>query len=319
MKAILNRLLFAMSAAIVAIDATWLVAGRFSYDATNYGLLFLLMLPLAAASAFYGAVRRDEALSAVLACSAFLIVFPAGSALLSYLLVTISGPRIDTALAAADRAIGFYWPALMGFVSQYPTANLLLKLAYLSVMPQTVILIFALGFGGKTAELYRLSLALALGAIITLTVWTMAPSFGAFSVYSLPDAVARKLGLVLGFDYGRDLVHMLKAGPGFISPKELRGIVGFPSYHTLQALVLMWYARGLKVWRWPAVALNAAVLAAVPVHGGHHIVDAFGGAAVTILSIVLSSRIVAAAEHRAMAPERAGVQSPLPAGSVPAR
>jgi len=166
MKAILNRLLFAMSAAIVAIDATWLVAGRFSYDATNYGLLFLLMLPLAAASAFYGAVRRDEALSAVLACSAFLIVFPAGSALLSYLLVTISGPRIDTALAAADRAIGFYWPALMGFVSQYPTANLLLKLAYLSVMPQTVILIFALGFGGKTAELYRLSLALALIIVV---------------------------------------------------------------------------------------------------------------------------------------------------------
>ena len=319
MQEILNRLLFAMSASVVLIDATWLVAGHFSYDATNYCLLFLLMLPLAAAGTFYGTLRKDQALSAVLACSAFLIVFPAGSALLSYLLMTISGPRIDTALAGADRAIGFYWPALMGYVAQYPTLNLLLKLAYLSVMPQTVVLIFALGFGGKTAELYRFSLALALGAIVTLTVWTIAPSFGAFSVYTLPDAVAQKLGLVLGFDYGRDLVHMLKSGPGFISPKELRGIVGFPSYHTLQALVLMWYARGLKAWRWPAIVLNLAVLAAVPVHGGHHIVDAFGGAAVTVVSVALASWIVAAAQRRASATSAGAVPGALPAGSVPAR
>ncbi|HTT97686.1 MAG TPA: phosphatase PAP2 family protein [Rhizomicrobium sp.] len=301
MATILNRVLLFMSAAIVLVDGTWLVAGHFRYDAANYGLLALLMLPLAAGSAFYNIVRKDESLSAILACSAFLIVFPAGCALLSYLLVTVTGPRIDTILAAADRALGFSWPALMGFISNYPTANLLLKLAYVSVMPQTVVLIFALGFGGKIAELYRFSLALTLGALVTLAVWTIAPSFGAFSVYTLPDAVAGKLGLVLGFDYGHVLVKMLRDGPGFISPKELRGIVGFPSYHTLQALVLMWYARSLPMLRWPAIALNVAVLAAIPIHGGHHLVDAFGGTAVTLLSIWLAARIVAAAQKRAAA------------------
>ncbi|HVV64446.1 MAG TPA: phosphatase PAP2 family protein [Rhizomicrobium sp.] len=299
MQGFLNRLLFLMSAGIVLLDAAWLTAGRFSYDATGYETLFLLMLPLAAAGAFYGSVRKDEALSSVLACSAFLIVFPAGSALLSYLLVTISGPRIDLTLAAADRAIGFHWPALMALVARYPKANEILKLAYLSVMPQTALLIFALGFGGKTAELYRLSLALALGAVITLAMWTMAPSFGAFSVYTLPDAVAGKLGLALGFDYGHDLVQMLKTGPGFISPKDLRGIVGFPSYHTLQAVMLMWYARTLRLWRWPAILLNLVVLVATPIQGGHHLVDMFGGAVVTLAAISLASRIVAAAERRA--------------------
>jgi hypothetical protein len=112
---------------------------------------------------------------------------------------------------------------------------------------------------------------------------------------SLPDAVAGKLGLVLGFDYGRVLVKMLSDGPGFISPAELRGIVGFPSYHTLQALVLAWYARSLKVWRWPAIVLNLGVLAAIPIQGGHHLVDAFGGATVTIISISLAGWIVSSA------------------------
>lgn len=311
MQAILNRVLLAMSVAIVLLDGIWLVAGHFSYDARNYGLLFLLMLPLATASAFYAAVRRDEVLSAVLACSAFLIVFPAGCALLSYLLVTIAGPRIDTMLAEMDRAMGFSWPALMSFIAQYPAANAVLKLAYLSVMPQSVVLVFALGFGRKIAELYRFSLALSLGAVVTLAVWTIAPSFGAFSVYTLPDAVAGKLGLALGFDYGRMLVQILKDGPGFISPRELRGIVGFPSYHTLQALVLMWYARGLPMLRWPAIALNMTVLAAIPIQGGHHLVDAFGGVAVTLLSIWLAARIVAFAQKHGA--EQSQTAATLPA------
>jgi hypothetical protein len=305
MQAILNRLLLAMSASIVVLDGVWLAAGHFSYDAGSYGLLFLLILPLAAASVFYARVRRDDVLNALLVCSAFLIVFPAGCALLSYLLATVAGPRIDAMLAAIDRAIGFDWPALMGFIAQYPKANMLLGLAYVSVMPQTVILIFALGFAGRIAELYRFSLTLAIGAVISLAVWTLAPSFGAFSVYTLPDATAGRLGLVLGFDYGHALVQMLKDGPGFISPKELRGIVGFPSYHTLQALALIWYARGLKALRWPAVALNLAVLAAIPIQGGHHLVDAFGGVAVTVLSIALSGWIVSAAARRGQASAQA--------------
>ncbi len=311
MQGILNRVLFVMSVALVLLDGAWLVARHFSYDAHNYGLLAVAMLPLAAAGIFYTVVRRDEVLSAILACSTFLIVFPAGCVLLSYLLLTIAGPRIDEVLAAADRALGFNWPDLMGFIAQYPAANAILKLAYLSVMPQSVVLVFALGFGKKIAELYRFSLALTLGAVITLAVWTLAPSFGAFSVYTLPPAVAGKLGLALASDYGHALVQMLKDGPGFISPKELRGIVGFPSYHTLQALVLMWYARGLPMLRWPAIVLNVTVLAAIPIQGGHHLVDAFGGIAVTLLSIWLAARIVAAAERQAAAAQL-GTKTTLP-------
>ena len=131
MQAILNRLLLAMSVAIVVLDGSWLVAGHFSYDAHDYGLLFLMILPLAAAGAFYGSIRRDDALNATLSCASFLIVFPAGCALLSYLLLTIAGPRIDTPLAAADRAIGFDWLGLMRFIAQYPSANLIFDMAYI--------------------------------------------------------------------------------------------------------------------------------------------------------------------------------------------
>ena len=177
----------------------------------------------------------------------------------------------------------------------------MLGLAYLSAMPQMVLLLLWLGARGDLEDLYGLALALAFGAIITLAVWTPFPSFGAFSVFSLPDEVATKLNLVAGFDYAHDLVLMLESGPGLISPGELRGIIGFPSYHTLQALVLTWYARRSTVLRWPVLALNIAVLIAIPIHGGHHLIDILGGFFVAVVAIMMAQATIAAAGRSAPA------------------
>jgi hypothetical protein len=293
----LNRTLVAVAGAITLAAIVWSVAGHFDIDAWNYALLFLLVPPLAGAAWFYGTVRRESALSAMLAASAFLILFSAGCCLLSYLALTVAGPRIDGTLAAIDRAIGFDWPSVMRLASEHTRVTALLGFAYLSVMPQIVAMIFILGWQQRGADIYGLSLALAIGAIVCVAVWALAPSFGAFSVYALPADVSHRLGLALDGAYGRDLVRMLKDGPGFISPKELRGIIGFPSYHTVQALVLVWYARHVPVLRWVSLALNLAVLAATPVHGGHHLVDLFGGGAVAFAAILIADRIVAAARN----------------------
>jgi len=298
---ILNRVLFAIAAAIVGVDAIWVIAGHFAIDVRNYAALLLLVPPLAAGAAFYSRVRHEPALSAILAASAFLIVFSAGCCLLSYLALTIAGPRIDGLLAGIDHTMGFSWPAVMALAADHRVATMFLGFAYLSVMPQIVLLILVLGWQQRSADLYGLCLALSLGALIAVAAWTCFPSFGAFSVFDLPPAVSAKLGLALDGDYGRDLVAMLKNGPGFISPKELRGIIGFPSYHTVQALVLIWYARNLPWLRWAALLLNILVLIATPIHGGHHLIDLIGGGAVALAAIILADRIVRATESHANA------------------
>lgn len=313
MAARLNRLLFALAALTVAADALWLVAGHFRIDARAYVLLAVAAAALVPASAWYGRRRGEAGISAALAVAAFVMVFPAAASLLSYLLVTVAGPRIDVPLAAADRMLGFDWPALMGWAAGHAKINALLGYAYLSTMPQTVLLLLLLGWRADLAKLYGMALAAAYGAFLTLAVWTSFPSFGAFSVFTLPAPVASHLGLVLGFDYARGLVDLLKNGPGFISPREIRGIVGFPSYHTLQALTLAWYARHLPVWRWLALGLNAVVLLAVPIQGGHHLVDMLGGLAVTLMAVGLARASLAwAAGPEPAIFERACLAADLP-------
>jgi membrane-associated phospholipid phosphatase len=116
-------------------------------------------------------------------------------------------------------------------------------------------------------------------------VWTAAPSFGAFSVYDLPSGVSGHLALALDGRYAHELVALLAHGPGRISPAAAKGLIGFPSYHAVLALLVVWYARPLQVVRWLALAVNGLVLIATPIQGGHHIVDVVAGFAVAALAI----------------------------------
>ena len=293
----LNKILLVIAAAVVCMNAAWLLFGEVGIAWQRYAVVAVAVFPVAAAAIYYDRFRGEPSLSAVLACAAFMVVFAASASLASYLLITVSGPRIDDILAEADAAIGFHWPSIMAFAADHPRISQILALAYASVMPQTVVLLLWLGVRDRLEDLYGLVLALAYGAVITLFLWTLFPSFGAFSVFTLPDDVASKLNLIAGFDYAHDLVEMLESGPGFISPGELRGIVAFPSYHTLQALVLIWFSRN-TVLRWPMLILNSLVLLAIPVHGGHHLVDVVGGLLVTAAAIALARATIAAAKRR---------------------
>jgi hypothetical protein len=287
-----NAMLLALASAVVLVDAAWVAAGHFDVDAKNYFLLCVLIAPLVAGSWFYQHVRRDAPLSAMLGGAAFLLAFSASCSLLSYLLASVAGTRIDHQLAAIDQAIGFHWPQVMIFAASHRLLTALLGFAYLSVIPQTAAMLLILGGLRRTDDIYGLCLAIALGGLIAVSVWAIHPSFGAFSVFNLPHWAEKNLGIALDGDYGRSLVLLLKNGPGRISPTELRGIVGFPSYHTVQALVLIWYARRIAYLRWISLALNIVVLIGTPIHGGHHLIDLAGGAVVAVAAIALADGFV---------------------------
>lgn len=289
--------LAAIVIAAALTDVAWARAGHFDLDVQAYASLAVLTAVLAAGGVFYARIRKDERLAAMLFGTAFLIGFSAAFSVLNYFLLTIAGHRIDEPLAAIDRAIGFDWPAVMAFVAQYPLTNFGLQLVYISVLPQIAVLVVALGFRGKPSSIYALCLAVGMGAAICIFIWTIAPSFGAFSVYTLPDDVSRQLVLALDGHYARELIQLLQHGPGRISPTAAQGLIGFPSYHAVLALLVVWYARELPYVRWVAASINAVVLIATPIQGGHHVVDVLAGFAVAALAVLFADSLIRLAQR----------------------
>jgi membrane-associated phospholipid phosphatase len=169
--------------------------------------------------------------------------------------------------------------------------NSVLHFIYSLSAYEALALVIIWGRSDRTRLTEQLCLALGIGGVATVIIWTLAPSFGAFTTYSLPTTPDMKRAFALNSDYANLLLNLWAHGPGHISPLTVKGLVGFPSFHTAQALIVTWYARRTKFWFYPFLTFNAVVIVSTPIQGGHHVVDIFGGGAVAALAIWLTARI----------------------------
>lgn len=141
----------------------------------------------------------------------------------------------------------------------------------------------------SVSSAYRFSASLALGALIAIAIWTIAPAFGAMTLYVLPPELHPLVSMT--GETGRAQIALLRNGPGLIVPDALHGsLIGFPSYHCVLALLVSWHGWELKRLRWPLILLNAIVVISTPVQGGHHLVDVLGAVPVTALALWIARK-----------------------------
>ena len=280
----LRGVLLTLALLLVAIDAIWATLAHFRLDYARYTGIALLTLALLGGSHFYNSKRPDPRLSAMLFGAGFLCLFSAAASVFNYCLLTVAGARIDIALAAIDRGLGFNWPAAMTALAPHTLVTAILFATYNSTMLQIALLLGVLGRAATYVSIYRFCVAMSVGALICMAIWTVAPSFGAISIYAMPAAAAH-MHLALDHHYAQALVNLLAHGPGVISPSDIKGLIGFPSYHAVLGLLIIFYSWPSKALRWPILLVNIAMLAAIPIQGGHHLIDLLAAFPVAALAL----------------------------------
>jgi hypothetical protein len=294
----MRTLLIAILVLLVVVELAWQQIGHFHVDLLRYGAIMLLMSAFIAGSAFYSLVRSDQSIASMLFGLGFMLAAAASLNIINYFGLTIAGNRIDGLLADWDRAIGVDWPALMRFTSYHPKLNFVLLVAYSLSTWQIIVLIVCLGWRDRAFSVEQLCLAIIISGLVTVSFWIAFPSFGAITVYGLPPEIAARLPLALNLDYAHALTNLFAHGPGSVSPTTAKGLVGFPSFHTAEAIVATWYARRLKFLFYLFLAFNFIVIVSTPIQGGHHVVDTIAGFFVAGFAICVSHRIAAHLAHR---------------------
>jgi PAP2 superfamily len=247
---------------------------------------------------FYRLRRPDPGIAAVATSIGLVMLFGHVFRLLNYLLLPYHVHGTDAFLAQVDAAFGFVWADFVLALARYPDFCDFLRQVYQSCGWQIAAIIIVLGKSKHTEEIVRFSLALAIGAIVTIEVWALFPSSTPAAFQVLPADVAARLGLVVSPEHGAWLVRTSYEGLAHLAPDDLKGIVGFPSYHTVLALLSVWHARKVRVLVLPIIALNLFMLPAILLHGAHNLIDVFGGAAVTIVSVWMTNLICAPRAER---------------------
>lgn len=102
--------------------------------------------------------------------------------------------------------------------------------------------------------------------------------------------------------YGSELNRLLVEGVSDISELRVTGLVGFPSFHTVMALMSLIAIWPYRLARLALIVVNTALLPAILIHGGHNLMDVLGGTVVTAVSWWLGLRVFEAQDRRLTQP-----------------
>jgi hypothetical protein len=209
-------------------------------------------------------------------------LFTVFGVVLAYALAARAGPLWDPAFTAADRWLGFDWPAVFAAADRAPLLLWIGGLAYHSLTLQMIVCIVVLSATGRADTLRTAVTAAILGGFATIALSGLLPAMG--NVFD-PAAYHRLWPSVAWVE--RDMIAGLRDGSWrTLDLTQLMGIVSFPSYHATLPVILSWAQRDVRGWRIVASLWAVVTIVATPVFGGHYAVDVLGGLAMAGLALV---------------------------------
>ncbi|MEM9278040.1 MAG: phosphatase PAP2 family protein [Pseudomonadota bacterium] len=281
------------------VDIMLILSKGSEIDIPAYGGLLALILLVIPLGMFYRLKGRSERIASALICTGAFIFFSACLSLFNYLLLPIVRPLIDVPIAQVDALFGFYWPNVMAFAAENPIPTFILKVAYMTTIPQFAMLVVILGLSGRMRDLHVMITSVTITATLTICFWGLFPTLGAKSMYILTPEMWAAINPIVNEEYAKDLLHIGEHGPGLISPKEIRGLIAFPSYHAVLAFTAIYAARNIPVLAQFFLVLNLLILPGIFIHGGHHLMDLPAGFAMFAFGTWLAARAVHSDyEHR---------------------
>ena len=270
--------LWALLGALAATDLAYIHFAGLSPDITDpvkAAIGAAAFLTLYAAGMVYQTIRPDEIISNV--CHGLLFFFLAGyfGALASYLGVTIARPLYDGQFAAIDRAMGFDWMGLLTFVNDRGWLAQTLKAAYHTSGFQLIAVVVFLAVTRRFIRLQEFLGLFLVCAIITVSLAALFPAEGPFALHK-PDQ-----SLYAGmWRHHADFLALRDAAVTTVKAMGFEGIVTFPSFHTIMALLTAWALRDIRWLCATASAVSAVVILSTPPEGGHYLIDIIAGAAI---------------------------------------
>ncbi len=252
---------------------------------------YVATVGLALIGGYVRQVKGTPRLALALIGMAVFTGFTAVSSFFIFALFPLPNPLIDPALIRLDALLGYHWPSVVAWLAHYPGLAAALGLVYHSSLVQILLTIVLLAALSRELVLHRFLLVGIITLIVAVAVWWTFPSIGPSGFQSIPEADRLATGLYFNPAYGEFLRHLVEVGPRQITPEVVTGVVAFPSYHMIMALMVVWYTRGTFAFL-PALAVNTAMVPATLTHGGHHLVDLIAGLVVFALSVWIVARLL---------------------------
>jgi hypothetical protein len=282
--------LWALIAALVAVDGIWLVGSGMTLEPLGFSVVATIVAVLLAAAAFWGHVKSEPTLRAMALSTACLLAFTVAIAVLHYLAATLARPLIDELLVNAEAALGFDWRAHVAFMQAHPDLAWSLALAYHSSGPQVAGVVIVLSALRRLGRLWAFVRLFAATLLVVIAFSALFPAEGPYAFYALQEATADRLETVGATWHLEPLARLRGGRVETIALGDIRGLATFPSFHVCLAVITAWALAPVPVLGPLALVLNAAVVIATISAGGHYLPDVLAGGLLALAMVARQSR-----------------------------
>lgn len=289
-------LLFAFSDLILLPSSTVVVpAENFVRAARILGMLVLCYVIGRGMSRRYrddhsapGNFLRNSADGLAILAKAGAIFVPYGlfSALFMYLASATTAPLIDSRLAAIDAAMGFHWPDFLRLLNSSTVLSSVLVFAYQSTGGFIVLLFLFHSFALREERLLEFIALLAITSVFTGALMFLFPAAGAYSWFRPSPETFSNFTADAGMWHHAELMALRSGQPFEFIATQGTGLVTFPSFHTVLAIILAYSVRGIRFVAPAAVLLSAATILGTIPQGGHHLIDLIVGGAIALAGVL---------------------------------
>ncbi|MEW9523229.1 phosphatase PAP2 family protein [Agrobacterium radiobacter] len=287
-----ERFVLGFIATLFVIDAVLIAVKGIRVDYAGYLLCVLAGVGVFILGQLYRTSGRDLRIAVALISGGLFILFTLAASIFNYMFLPVAFPAIDHVLFGVDAAFGYSWTGVVLWAATHPWIGTGLFFVYASSLPQLLVIVLTLGFTGNQRMLHHFLVTGVLGAFACIIFWIFFPTFGPSAYVQLPQWVSQAIPLAVDNNYGQELNRLITEGVVYLSPKNVLGLIGFPSFHIFMAAMSVWFMP--RHWAVMAAILpiNLLMPLAVLVQGGHHLSDVFGGLAAFVVICAVSSRLL---------------------------
>jgi membrane-associated phospholipid phosphatase len=203
------------------------------------------------------------------------------------LLIQLAGrsnrPLQDHALANMDAWMHFNTAFFVHLVTKCPALLMATFLSYQSLPILSIAAIIIPPICGHANASRRYVLSIVISAIITAALFALWPAAGPWTTESFPPTKAQA-GVTA-------YLAVLDSRAPVVMDTLNSGVVSFPSFHVVLAILSAFALASIRPLRAPAWILAALICASTVLTGWHYGIDVIGGLAVAIVSIAIPRRI----------------------------
>ncbi|HUX78916.1 MAG TPA: phosphatase PAP2 family protein [Alphaproteobacteria bacterium] len=273
-----TKILWSLIGFIFLVDTVWVSLGSFQfyYNLKDLFLQFLFLCSLFLPYVFYKTFRPDPRIVSLLESIVFLFTLITAMLVLSYLVATLRFPLIDAQLVAIDEAFGIKVPALDFWFRNHLEWRRLFVYIYNAYLIQFPLIIFYFSFFDKVTVLQRFLMQVMIAALLTNFISGILPASGPYTWYGYTPN--KELALALK--------QLLLLRENIVDIRTTSGIVTFPSFHSIMALLYTYTFRNEPKYIFiPILLLNLLVIfACIPI-GEHYFADILGAVPIFFIAI----------------------------------